>query len=53
MIAGVAATAGGLRPTALAYGGVVVVLAVVASVLGRKAAVPATGDRVPAANSTR
>ncbi|MFP5021901.1 MFS transporter [Pseudonocardia phyllosphaerae] len=40
MIAGVAATAVGLRPTALAYGGVVAVLGIVAVVRGRRVAEP-------------
>ncbi|WP_370588838.1 MFS transporter [Pseudonocardia sp. C8] len=48
MIAGVAATAGGLRPTALVYGGVVVMLAAVATVLGRRVAATAAPERVPA-----
>ncbi|WP_226352394.1 MFS transporter [Pseudonocardia sp. ICBG601] len=48
MVAGVAATLGELRPTALVYGGVVAVLAVVAAVLGRRVPVPATGEPVPA-----
>lgn len=48
MVAGVAATLGELRPTALVYGGVVAVLAVVAAVLGRRDPVPATGEPVPA-----
>ena len=52
MIAGSAATAGGLRATALVYGGVVVVLAAVAAVLSRRVAMSATRDRIPAVSST-
>ncbi|BBG01082.1 MULTISPECIES: MFS transporter [Pseudonocardia] len=52
MLAGVAATAVGLRPTALVYGGVVVVLAVVATVLARRVPAAATGERVPATTRT-
>ncbi|MBP2367071.1 MFS transporter [Pseudonocardia parietis] len=48
MIAGVAATVGGLRPTALVYGGVIVVVGIVATVLGRRVAAPAGPERVPA-----
>lgn len=51
MIAGVAATAAGLRPTVLVYGGVVVALAAVATVLGRRVGRSATGERVRAASS--
>lgn len=51
MIAGVAATAGGLRPTALAYGGVVAVLGLVATVLSRKVTAPAARDGEAAAHS--
>lgn len=52
MLAGVAATAGGLRATTLVYGGVVVVLAAVATVLARKVGRPATGGAVCASSST-
>ncbi|ANY05266.1 MFS transporter [Pseudonocardia sp. HH130630-07] len=40
LVAGTAATMVGLRPTALVYGGLVVVLALVATVLGRRSPVP-------------
>ncbi|MFP5072027.1 hypothetical protein ACLFMI_20470 [Pseudonocardia nantongensis] len=52
MLAGVAATAGGLRPTTPVYGGVVVALAAVPSVLARKVVRPATGEAVCATSST-
>lgn len=52
MAAGVAATAGGLRPTALVYGGVVVVLSAVATVLARRIGRPATGEPACATSST-
>ncbi|MEJ8282068.1 MFS transporter [Pseudonocardia spirodelae] len=50
MVAGVAATAAGLRPTALTYGGVVAALAVVAVVLGHLVRPASTGEPVPAAS---
>ena len=52
MIAGLAATVAGLRPTALVYGGTIVVVGVVATVLGRRVAAPTGPEPVPAGSPT-
>ncbi|SFM88033.1 Major Facilitator Superfamily protein [Pseudonocardia ammonioxydans] len=52
MIAGLAATVAGLRPTALVYGGTIVAVGVVATVLGRRVAAPTGPEPVPAGSPT-